>query len=607
LRAVSVSIAFLFLLATSCATSGEKESVAGTAAREERGAQKPLSPVEPDTSAYTLSVNEEMLSQLFSYIRSNLDSEPQRGSGGSQMPGKELQTEWPLELFATIFLPQGKRITGTGKGKTIADSLVAAVADLKKATLPQETGSAPVRVDFVVRKLPPESLFEVSSQFIPGIDGIEAEIAGKREYYLPGDLLARDVGDSRTLEIFLSLNAPEATLQRFTTISCLQRVSGEKAQILYRSLPQMPPLNAKMLAERIAGAAEYLIQAQRPDGSFQYLYIASRDRAVEGQDDYTRQSGAACGMVQVYQQTNNKVFLDSARKCLQFLTGKLGRNEKENFAYLPDLDGTVHLGGASLLLWAISNYKVAAKSDEFAQEASLLTNFILSMQKENGEFYTYYRPESGERATYQARFYPGEAVLALAWHHQATGDKKVLQRALRGAEALAKKRLARLQAGTAKEVDAWLMKAAFCLYPYASGEQKQVLLKVSSTYADMLVSAQRTKETANQPDLAGAFTKEVALPAGPSVAALTEGLADYYRLTKLCGKGCDDVRDALILAAEFQLRHQYWDDNSYFLPNPQHARGGFHATLADSTIRIDHVRHNISSLLGALEALGDRQ
>jgi hypothetical protein len=611
LRAISVSIAFLFLLATSCAASGEKEKGVSPAviSQQEPRAERRVLPRDAETDAptYELSITEETLSRVFSYIRSNLDTEPDRKPAGSGTLGQELQTEWPLEVFVNLFPPQGKKITVTGTGKTISDRLITAIADLKRAKLPQGTSSAPIRVDFVIRKFLPESLLEVSSQFVPGIDGIEAESAGKKEHYLPGDLLAGDIGDSRTLEIFLSVNAQEATLRRFRTISCFQRDAGEKPQILCRSLPNLPVLNTKMLTERIAGAGEYLIRTQRPDGSFQYLYTASRDKVAEEKDDYARQAGASCGMVQLYLKTNDKRFLDSANRCLKFLTGKLGRSEKENFAFLPEPDGTVNLGGASLLLWAICNYRVAAKSDEFAQEASRLAKFILSMQKEDGAFYTDYRPESGERTARQARYYPSEALLALAWHYQTTSDEEVLRSALRGAEALAKKHLARLQAGGLKEVDVWLMKAAFCLYPHATGEQRKVLLEVSSKFADMLVNAQRTKETANQPDLAGAFTKEVALPACPSVAALTEGLADYYRLTKLYGKRRDDVRDTLILAAEFQLRHQYWDDNSYFLPNPQRAKGGFHATLADSTIRIDYIKHSISSLIGALEALGDRQ
>jgi hypothetical protein len=44
--------------------------------------------------------------------------------------------------------------------------------------------------------------------------------------------------------------------------------------------------------------------------------------------------------------------------------------------------------------------------------------------------------------------------------------------------------------------------------------------------------------------------------------------------------------------------------DSYLLPDPARALGGFYASYADHTTRIDYVEHNLSSLLGLAELLG---
>jgi hypothetical protein len=69
-----------------------------------------------------------------------------------------------------------------------------------------------------------------------------------------------------------------------------------------------------------------------------------------------------------------------------------------------------------------------------------------------------------------------------------------------------------------------------------------------------------------------------------------------------------DPRAAVILAAlaasaRFQLSQQFGPDNSFFLPDPARAAGGFHGSPTAMRIRIDYVQHNISSLLGIADVV----
>ena len=55
--------------------------------------------------------------------------------------------------------------------------------------------------------------------------------------------------------------------------------------------------------------------------------------------------------------------------------------------------------------------------------------------------------------------------------------------------------------------------------------------------------------------------------------------------------------------ASFQLRNQFWGPNSYYLPNPARALGGFRVKQDFAEVRNDHVQHNLSGLFGLLDLL----
>ena len=47
------------------------------------------------------------------------------------------------------------------------------------------------------------------------------------------------------------------------------------------------------------------------------------------------------------------------------------------------------------------------------------------------------------------------------------------------------------------------------------------------------------------------------------------------------------------------LRLQFTEENTYYVEHPDRVLGAFRASLADSTLRIDHTQHALSSLLKA--------
>jgi len=105
------------------------------------------------------------------------------------------------------------------------------------------------------------------------------------------------------------------------------------------------------------------------------------------------------------------------------------------------------------------------------------------------------------------------------------------------------------------------------------------------------------------PDWVGGYFQP---PCSAPTATRTEGLCQAYELIRDFGEGAGLLKEMLQsieLGIHFQLRTQLTPERAMYLPNPQSALGGFHASLTDYTVRIDYVQHSVSSLLEFLDLI----
>ena len=109
------------------------------------------------------------------------------------------------------------------------------------------------------------------------------------------------------------------------------------------------------------------------------------------------------------------------------------------------------------------------------------------------------------------------------------------------------------------------------------------------------------------PDHVGAPRAVIEAPRVSPAAARCEGLLAAWRLARRMGVATERYRTAVELSLRFQLRHQYDAVNSYLLPRPSRARGGFYESYASPTIRIDAVQHNLAALWGAAQMLASEK
>jgi hypothetical protein len=516
----------------------------------------------------------------------------------------ELKKDYQGIMFVSVYGKNAKLFKAAAKGKTAAKAALKAIKLLTRKTRGKLTArleSLPVKIDFTEKMFAVETPGAARQVFVQCVDGLFLP-DNSGEYRLPAELMAFSPADTADIAIYFSMLPQSDTLRRFRTSAFLQTKAGEQPVKLMRSLPPIPEIDKKVLRERIIAACEYLLRNQREDGAYAYQYAANRDKFPKlTEESMIRHMATAAMMILTGETLKRQDFIDSGAKSLAWV--KPGIKRENGLAYLlKNARGT--LGGSGILTWALSHRRRVTGKKDYDLLAREAADFILFLQKPDGSFCNFYDPASKKPVDKPTRYYEGEACLGLYWYYNVYGGQKYLDAALRAAEALCERFLTQFSKGK-YPVDAWVMQAVRFLYPLASEKQKEKMLAAVKKMAYAMVNAQRTTaQAAGYPDLVGCFSSlSQQLPGGPATAALCEGLAAVYHLLDSLGKPDEKIKSTLLIAASFQLRHQFRDRNMYFLPSPARASGGIKGTLTDNLVRIDHVQHTVGIWLQLLKIL----
>lgn len=353
----------------------------------------------------------------------------------------------------------------------------------------------------------------------------------------------------------------------------------------------------RLIDAAIAGG-DYLVRMQRSDGRFYYWYDPADDRLEYNQYNMVRHAGAALSLFDLYSATRDKRFLDSARLAISFLTTRFRDAAGESGGpkrglYVLDFDGKAKLGANGLALLAMARSLEIEKSQALLSSADGLASLILSMQRPDGSYDSYYRIKGDEPSGSVSLYYPGEAMLGLLALHKLNGKKELLESAVRGADFLIESQRKLKE----PPPDAWLMQAL------------EVLFKISNEkrYAEHAIALATTligyqygeNSAAGQP---GGFGPDQ--PDAGSTASRVEGIVAAYRIAeKVKHSNVPKLAKSLRAATDFLLSKQFTRANSFFFPRSDRAAGGFPESMTSMVIRIDFVQHSISALLGVAKTV----
>jgi hypothetical protein len=382
-----------------------------------------------------------------------------------------------------------------------------------------------------------------------------------------------------------------------------------------------PPLTRDSIAAAARAGGDYLLRHLDEAGRFDYEYFTIEDTKPNG-DGYSvpRHAGAASFLAQLYALDHDPRVRTGAERALDALEKLRPEACGGDRICVGELgDTTVDIGSSALSLVATAEYVRTTGDHRYDAFAKGLIEFILSMQKADGDFCHLYRPRQRIRdEKTQLLYYSGEAayglgkVLGLGPAPDAPETKRLAAALDRALQYLAITSYDNLAGQFYVGEDHWTCMALDAGWDYLPVDHRERYARFCDGFGDFLRRSQfRAGESLvrAQPQLAGAYGMIAALaPHATPVGSRSETTISMWRIARRRGLPADDARVAhpreqVLDGMRFLLDHQIRDDNAYLMPNPEAARGGFLQSDVDRYIRIDFIQHGCSALLRSLELL----
>jgi len=243
-------------------------------------------------------------------------------------------------------------------------------------------------------------------------------------------------------------------------------------------------------------------------------------------------------------------------------------------------------------------YQRRTRDDRYAATAGRLVEFLLDMQRPDGDFDHVYDLRRGRALADERRMFASEeAALALVMAHAVLGERpEHLRAAERALDYLTGPKydyfLGRFMYGA----DHWTCIAAEEAYPL--GLRSQQYLEFCRGYAGFMRRIQYQPGEWNNADFAGHYGfGAVMVPQAPAAAGFSEAIVSTFALSRRHGEPDEALHDQAALALDALARDQIRDDNSWLMARPDLARGGIRRSLVEEEIRIDFTQHAACALI----------
>jgi hypothetical protein len=393
-----------------------------------------------------------------------------------------------------------------------------------------------------------------------------------------------------------------ASFSAFRTWSWVEARGGGGAAIpLARGNADAPEITAEVLAERIGMAADYLVRETASDGRLTYDYKANWDKDAGGYN-ILRHAGTGYSMFQAYRLSGDPVLLAAAERVAGFFVRQMRADPDHPDEYFVVWKRRrAKLGGIGLGLCMLVEQEKASPGSVDLKRIEGMARHIERMQNPDGSFESFFSYDDRAPSIRKSIYYSGEAILGLVRLHQLSGDPHWLEVAIKGADYLVNKRWVSLGLRIYVPPDAWLLQALEELDRAAPDDRRA---EYAFSIGEVIAGIKLMDPESTPPDMLGAGLSGLQrLPNSATAGSFGEALTAAARLEKRRRPGQQRFLTFAMNNASFQLRNQFVEANSYYLPNPARAHGGFRMAPDYAEIRNDHVQHNLSGMFGLLDIL----
>ncbi|MEA3557870.1 MAG: hypothetical protein U9R75_01320 [Candidatus Thermoplasmatota archaeon] len=344
-------------------------------------------------------------------------------------------------------------------------------------------------------------------------------------------------------------------------------------------LPDNRGLNVSIMAS-LQSAGDYLVSHIQDSGKFDYQYDPIADRNVN-KYNVLRHSATTYSLALIFKYTRDPDHYNCTISTLNYVLSRYmasGEIDGTRVAYIVK-NGYAKLGGAALTVLAVSEVEKLDPFAHYETELSLLGEFILKMQKDDGSFQCFHLSKENEHSDY----YPGEAMLALARLYDAKKDTRYLEALEKGFKHYNPYFGNRYSAYSPWAVEAmvytsqWIENSSYVEYCYDT--------------ADSCRAGQNLPERTSEDKLIGSWGSN---PTSASASKI-EAVIDSYLLAKRLNDTEEEKRfkASSELGARFLMNFQFDEEEAKLFPSPERVVGGFPQSYENSDIRIDQVQHAV--------------
>jgi hypothetical protein len=536
-----------------------------------------------------------------------------------------------------------------GDGPTLAKAVDAAAAGLRtqpgiRATSPESLANALLQVDVIVGRAPlgdSHWLAQFSLPFLadalavnPGIEGIGADVAGKRALLLPHELVAtKQLSTKRPAEALpdfamgvdmqriaqimgqragISYPVPRGDLFRFRTDTFVELPEprrGEPPVQLTRGIPPAPKLSAAVLRAAALEGGRYLVAHLAPNGRYIYehdLNTGFRTNPERGPYSMPRHAGTTYFLAELYRITKEPWLREPIERAFAHLaellsSGRCAGTTPDGEAFdcvIDKTEGVAQLGSTALTVVALAEYQRATGDTRYLPLATKFATFLLYMQRDDGSFRHLYNPTTKLRDDKtELLYYSGESALALARMHVITGNDRYAQAAIRGLDWLVDWYDFFL-GGFLYGEEHWTCIAAEAIWP--AGKREKYREFCDGYGAFLRMQQPHAGDHPDEDDLAGGYNFTPFVPPYNTPAgSRTEAMISSYLLGVHHGRGDPAIRDQIQLTLQYTLGQQIRPESAFNVVGG--GLGGMPASPIDRNVRIDFVQHVCSAMIRASE------
>ena len=323
--------------------------------------------------------------------------------------------------------------------------------------------------------------------------------------------------------------------------------------------------------ESSIAAGLWMQRALRPDGSYVYIYDAEQDSTPDEYNE-VRHAGVTMALYQIAGRTADQDALAGADRALDWMIAYLYR--QDGWAALTRTDGSrAPLGGSALMLVALAERRLATGDAQHDTLIGELGTFLEQMQRPDGGFHVAWDVRRGRPDTAgTSRYYPGEALWALALLNEALPDTRWETAARDAARFISTRRDEVEDVRTRPLNDHWAAYGFAEMAEWDLGEPEvEYARRLAARFAGLVEREAEVERGSPAARLSGREPRR-----GASLGTWVEGLAALWRLASTDERVSDlvpEIEDALWCSAGILTGRQVTPSEAAGFGTPELARG----------------------------------